>query len=61
MLGSYSDKERVSLDKLQNLNILGRDRATNRLCGSTPPLYFERTDVSIRLAEYYNTLASIYD
>ncbi|MBD5436782.1 MAG: hypothetical protein HDR36_09870 [Treponema sp.] len=60
-LSNYSDKERVLLDKLQNLNILGRDRATNRLCGSTLPLYFERTDVSIRLAEYYNLLASTYD
>ena len=57
----YSDKERVLLEKLQNLNILGRDRATGRFGSDSNPLYFERTEVSQRLAEYYNLLASVYD
>ena len=61
VLNDYSEQERVVLDKLQNLNIFGRDRTPGRLLGEKKPLFYEKTEVSTRLFSYYNSLASAYD
>lgn len=57
ILKEYTEQERVVLDKLQNLNIFGRDRTTGRLGDvSCKPLFYEKTEVSKRLHDYYKAL-----
>lgn len=61
-LDNYTDNEKIILDKLQNLNIFGRDRTLGRLSnGISKPLFYEKTEVSKRLLFYYHSLASAYD
>ena len=62
VLGEYSEHDRIVLDKLQNLNIFGRDRTPGRLTnGKDKPLYYEITEVSKRLYSYCMKIMSAYD
>lgn len=62
VLNEYTEQERIVLDKLQNLNILGRDRTPGRFGDSVhKPIFYEKTEVSTRLFTYYKMFASIYD
>lgn len=52
-LAKYSDRQRIVVEKFQNLNVFGRDLALNRLGGSeNPPLRYSITPVSERLNQY---------
>lgn len=58
---SYTDTQRIIIEKLQNSGILGRDLAPNRLMGSgIPPLRYSLTAVSDRLYRYKNIFKSDY-
>ena len=48
----YSSKERIIMEKLQNLNIFGKDLVVSRVVGDKLPIYYEITDISQRLMEY---------
>ncbi|MBD5433516.1 MAG: hypothetical protein HDR35_04380 [Treponema sp.] len=53
VLYEYTEENRIVLDKLQNLNIFGRDRTPGRLTdGKQKPLLYEITEVSQRLHCY---------
>ena len=52
----YSPKERVMLEKLQNLNIFGKDLVPSRVVGRNIPLYYETTSISQRLMDYLNVI-----
>ena len=57
ILDSYSMFQRIVLEKLQNLNILGKDLSGARLGGIS--LRFEKTTVSDRLIEYLNIVEAV--
>lgn len=51
-LTNYKTEERIVAEKLQNLNIFGRDRLSRLADNNSPPLIYEKTEVSKRLYEY---------
>ena len=56
-IGDYTSTQRIIVEKLQNLAVLGRDLAPNRLAGKgVSPLRYELTSVSKRLYEYIEVL-----
>ena len=59
-MGSYTDTQRIIVEKLQNSGILGRDLAPNRLMGSSGilPLRYSLTVVSNRLYSYIEIFKS---
>lgn len=59
ILDSYSMYQRIVLEKLQNLNILGKDLAGSRFGGTT--LRFQKTTVSDKLMKYLNLVETILD
>ena len=62
ILNEYTEQERVILDKLQNLNIFARDITLGRLGdGEHKPILYEKTEVSIRLFNYYTTFVPTDD
>lgn len=61
ILDNYGDNERIILDKLQNLNILGKDRTPGRFSdGKSKPLFYEKTEVSKRLFSYCAMIIKAY-
>lgn len=56
-VGDYTLTQRIVVENLQNLAVLGRDLAPNRLAGKgVSPLRYELTSVSNRLYEYIEGL-----
>ncbi len=62
ILNEYTEQERAILDKLQNLNIFASDIVSGRLGdGKHKPILYEKTEVSIRLLDYYKALVPSCD